>query len=157
MEYDLSSMETPTVALLRVAYSEIAAEIGEAVAKVAPDQRPAHGGIMEQLDFTDGMRLTDLAQGAQLTPQSAGELVDQLEDLGYVERRPDPDDRRAKRIYRTAKAKKATRTAIEAAQRSEKSLQELLGDERYKLLREDLSAIIQTHGGTVGPPIDMRT
>ena len=150
-------METPTVALLRVAYSGIAAEIGKAVIKVAPDQRPAHGSIMEQLDFTDGMRLTDLASGAQLTPQSAGELVDQLEALGYVERRPDPDDRRAKRIYRTAKAKKATRTAVEAAQRSEESLQELLGDERYKLLREDLSAIIQTHGGTVGPPIDMRT
>ena len=157
MRYDLSSMEIPTVALLRVAYSEIASEIGEAVAEVAPDQRPAHGAIMEQLDFTDGMRLTDLAQGAQLTPQSAGELIDQLEELGYVERRPDPDDRRAKRIYRTAKAKKATKAAIEAAQRSEGSLQALLGDQRYKRLREDLSAIVQTHGGTVGPPIDSAT
>ena len=99
--------------------------------KVAPDQRPAHGAIMEQLDFTDGMRLTDLARGAQLTPQSAGELVDQLESLGYVERRPDPDDRRAKRIFRTAKAKKATNAAIRAAQRSEQSLRALLGDHRY--------------------------
>lgn len=146
-------METPTVALLRVAYSGIAREIGKAVFKVAPDQRPAHGAIMEQLDFTDGMRLTDLAQGAQLTPQSAGELVDQLEDLGYVERRPDPDDRRAKRIYRTAKAKKAAKTAIEAAQRSEQSLQALLGDRRYQLLRRDLIAIIDARGDTVGPPI----
>jgi DNA-binding MarR family transcriptional regulator len=145
-------METPTVALLRVAYNEIASEIGVAVSKVAPDQRPAHGAIMEQLDFTDGMRLTDLARGAHLTPQSAGELVDQLEALGYVERRPDPDDRRAKLIYRTAKAKKATATAIRTSQRCEESLQELLGVRRYRELREDLGAIIEARGGTVGPP-----
>lgn len=147
-------MDVPMVALLRIAYSEIAMEIGIAVGQAAPDQRPAHGAIMEQLDFTDGMRLTDLANGAQLTPQSAGELVDQLEELGYVVRRPDPDDRRAKRIFRTAKAKRATRAAIEAAQRSDASLRELLGNRRYQRLKDDLSAIIDDRGRTVGPPID---
>lgn len=107
---------------------------------------------MEQLDFTDGMRLTDLAKGAQLTPQSAGELVDQLEQLGYVTRRPDPDDRRAKRIYRTAKAKRVTQAAIGAARRSDEEIKGLLGDRRYKQLRQDLAAIIEARGGTVGPP-----
>lgn len=145
-------METPTVALLRVAYSQIATEIGTAVRQVAPDQRRAHGAIMEQLDFTDGMRLTDLANGAELTPQSAGELVDQLEELGYVERRPHPDDRRAKRIYRTAKAKQATQAAMEAAQLSEKKIKSLLGARRYSQLRSDLTEIIKAQGGTVGPP-----
>jgi DNA-binding MarR family transcriptional regulator len=145
-------MDTPTVALLRVAYSEIASEIGTAVRQVAPDQRPSHGAIMEQLDFTDGMRLTDLAKGAELTPQSAGELVDQLEELGYVERRPHPDDRRAKRIYRTAKAKKATQAAIEAAQLSEEKIKNLLGERRYSQLRDDLTEIIKAQGGTVRPP-----
>jgi DNA-binding MarR family transcriptional regulator len=107
---------------------------------------------MEQLDFTDGMRLTDLAKGAELTPQSAGELVDQLEELGYVERRPHPDDRRAKRIYRTAKAKKATQAAIEAAQLSEEKIKNLLGERRYSQLRDDLTEIIKAQGGTVRPP-----
>jgi DNA-binding MarR family transcriptional regulator len=145
-------METPLVALLRVAYNEIAAEIGTAVLRVAPDQRPAHGAIMEQLDFTDGLRLTDLAKGAELTPQSAGELVDQLEELGYVERRSDPDDRRAKRIYRTGKAKRATQAAINAAQKSEEKIKRLLGEGRYARLRHDLADIIEAQGGTVGPP-----
>lgn len=145
-------MDTPTVALLRVAYNEIAKEIGRAVRQVAPDQRPAHGAIMEQLDFADGMRLTDLAKGAELTPQSAGELVDQLEELGYVERRPHPDDRRAKRIYRTAKAKQATQAAIEAAQLSEEKIKNLLGERRYSQLRNDLTEIIKAQGGTVRPP-----
>ncbi len=38
---------------------------------------------------------------ARASPQSMGELVDDLETKGYVERRPDPADRRAKRIHLT--------------------------------------------------------
>lgn len=153
----MSSMEIPTVALLRVAYNEIATEIGTAVRQVAPDQRPAHGAIMEQLDFNDGMRLTDLAKGAELTPQSAGELVDQLEELGYVERRPDPDDRRAKRIYRTAKAKRATQAAINAAAQSEEKIKSVLGERGYTQLRNQLADIIEAQGGSAGPPIQKPT
>ena len=41
-----------------------------------------------------GSRLTELAEAAQVTKQTAGYLVDQLERAGYVERRPNPDDRR---------------------------------------------------------------
>ncbi len=147
-------MDTPTVALLRFAYNELAREVGAAVRAVAPDQKPSHGAIMEQLDFEDGQRLTDLAEGAGITPQSAGELVDQLEALGYVERRPDPDDRRAKRIHRTARAKRASQAAIEAALTSEEELEQLLGQTRLGALRADLRRIVEAKGGTIRPPID---
>jgi DNA-binding MarR family transcriptional regulator len=46
----------------------------------------------------DGSRLTDLADQAQMSKQSAGVLVDQLESLGYVRRIPDPTDGRARLI-----------------------------------------------------------
>lgn len=49
----------------------------------------------------DGSRLTDLAEHAQVTKQTAGFLVDQLERAGYVERTPDPSDARA-RLVRVA-------------------------------------------------------
>lgn len=150
----MSSMEIPTVALLRHAYHELAYEVGAAVRAIAPDQKPSHGSIMEQLDFEDGQRLTDLAEGAGIAPQSAGELVDQLEALGYVERRPDPDDRRAKRIFRTIKAKEASKAAIEAAQTSDQELRRLLGETRFEALREDLARIVESKGGRVIPPID---
>lgn len=150
----MSSMDTPTVAILRLAYNTLADEIGMAVRAVAPDQRPSHGTIMEQLDFEDGQRLTDLAEGAGITPQSAGELVDQLEALGYVERRPDPDDRRAKRIHRTQRAMRAARVAIEAAEKSERELEQLLGETRLAALRADLKRIIEDRGGIIRPPID---
>ena len=44
----------------------------------------------------DGSRLTDLADQAQMTKQSASVMVDQLERLGYVRRVPDPTDGRAR-------------------------------------------------------------
>lgn len=147
-------MDIPLVALLHAAYDALSAEVGAAVRQVAPDQRPAHGSIMEQLDFRDGLRLTDLAAGAGITPQSAGELVDQLEAAGYVERRPDPDDRRAKRVHRTAKAKRASAAALEAATGIDRELEDLLGARRLAQLRSDLARIIEDHGGEVRPPLD---
>jgi DNA-binding MarR family transcriptional regulator len=45
-----------------------------------------------------GTRLTDLAEMAQVTKQTAGFLIDQLEQGGYVERVPDPTDGRARLV-----------------------------------------------------------
>ena len=45
-----------------------------------------------------GTRLTELAEQAQVTKQTAGALVDQLEAAGYVVRRPDPTDARARLV-----------------------------------------------------------
>jgi DNA-binding MarR family transcriptional regulator len=142
-------MEVPTVVLLRLARDLLSAEVGAEVRRVAPDQRPTHGSVMEQLDFEDGLRLTDLARGAGMTPQAIGELVDQLEALGYVERRPDPDDRRAKRIYRTARARRASEAAFETAHRIDAELDELLGPDRLPGLKADLVRIVESRGGEI--------
>jgi DNA-binding MarR family transcriptional regulator len=50
----------------------------------------------------EGLRLKDLAEMLRIAPRSATEVVDQLQDKGLVERRPDPVDRRATRIVLTA-------------------------------------------------------
>jgi DNA-binding MarR family transcriptional regulator len=52
----------------------------------------------------DGTRVSDLAEQARVTKQSAGFLVEQLEAAGYVERVPDPADRRARLVRLTARA-----------------------------------------------------
>jgi DNA-binding MarR family transcriptional regulator len=46
----------------------------------------------------EGTRLTDLAEQALVTKQTAGHLVDQLERGGYVRRVPDPTDKRARLV-----------------------------------------------------------
>lgn len=45
-----------------------------------------------------GTRLTDLAEQALVTKQTAGHLVDKLEEAGYVRRVPDPTDARARLV-----------------------------------------------------------
>lgn len=55
----------------------------------------------------NGIRLTDLASGAQLSLATTSELVSELERLGYFERRPDPADRRAKLVFPTTHGRQA--------------------------------------------------
>jgi DNA-binding MarR family transcriptional regulator len=137
-----SSHGLPSSALLRAAYNALAARIFASVVSDFDDLRPSHGNAMEQLELEDGLRLTDLATRAGITVQSMGELVDDLEVKGYVERRPDPDDRRAKRIYLTDRGQKNARVAKRATAEVENHLAELLGRQRYHLLRRTLEDII---------------
>lgn len=64
------------------------------------DLSPRHGAVLAYLD-EDGIRATELARLSGLHKQVVGRLIDELEELGYVERRPDPVDRRAKLIVPT--------------------------------------------------------
>jgi len=64
------------------------------------DIRPAHSRLFESLD-ADGTRVAMLAARAQMTHQSMSELVAAMEAAGYVERVPDPRDRRARLVRLT--------------------------------------------------------
>ena len=133
----------PTSALLQIAYNSLARGIfGSVAAAGFSDLRPSHGNVMEQLSYVDGLRLRELAERAGMTAQSMGELVDDLERLGYVERRPDPTDRRAKRVHLTGKGRAARSVAAKAATRMERDLRKLLGPATYRQLREVLHRIV---------------
>jgi DNA-binding MarR family transcriptional regulator len=62
---------------------------------------PSHQVVFGNLGRS-GTRLTVLAQQAGMTKQAMGQIVDDLEELGYVERIPDPKDGRAKIVRFTA-------------------------------------------------------
>jgi DNA-binding MarR family transcriptional regulator len=68
------------------------------------DVRLAHFTVFAHLP-PEGLRLTELAEAALLTKQSMGYLVDELEARGYVERAPDPADRRAKLVRMTERGR----------------------------------------------------
>ncbi len=131
---------TPT--LLRTAYNALSAAIYRAVAETGvSDLRPAHGNAMEMLAIEDGLRLTDIAARAGMAPQSMGELVDDLVAKGYVQRREDPADRRAKRIYMTGKGRATADASRQAVRRAEEQIRELLGGRGYDEMRRSLAAI----------------
>jgi DNA-binding MarR family transcriptional regulator len=68
----------------------------------------------------EGVRLTELARRAQLSLAACSELVDELQALGYVERRRDPSDGRAKLIFPTQRG----RTVLDEAGRAVAELEQ---------------------------------
>jgi DNA-binding MarR family transcriptional regulator len=135
----------PTTRLLSLAYNRSASAIYRRLReKGITDTRPSHGNVMEHLAFEDGLRLNELATRSGITPQSMGQFVDELEDLGYVERRPDPDDRRAKRIYLTRKGKRSNKVEWKVVGEVEAALEALLGKKRLADLRESLATITES-------------
>jgi DNA-binding MarR family transcriptional regulator len=64
------------------------------------DLHPRHAAVLAYLD-EDGIRATEVARLSGRHKQIVGRIVDELEELGYLERRPDPADRRAKLIFPT--------------------------------------------------------
>jgi len=105
------------------------------------DIRPTHGCVFRFVR-ENGMRLTELATYAGMTKQSVGELVDDLVDQGYVERTPDPEDRRAKLICLTDKGVKAQRRGFGLIEEVEARWAERFGTERIAELREILEEIV---------------
>jgi DNA-binding MarR family transcriptional regulator len=72
---------------------------------------PSHQAVFENLD-PGGNRLTELAARASMTHQSMSELVSVLEQRGYLERRVDPGDRRARIVCLTDTGRRMARRAL---------------------------------------------
>jgi DNA-binding MarR family transcriptional regulator len=131
---------TPT--LLRTAYNVLSAAIYRGVSQAgATDMRPAHGNALEMLAIEDGLRLTDIAARAGMAPQSMGEIVDDLVRKGYLTRREDPSDRRAKRIYLTRKGRDTAQASGVVLLEVERRISEILGTDSYQEMRRHLAAI----------------
>ena len=74
------------------------------------DVTVAQGRVFQRIG-PQGTRLTDLAEQARVTKQTAGFLVDQLERTGYVQRVPDPADGRARLVVIAARGRAAVAVA----------------------------------------------
>jgi DNA-binding MarR family transcriptional regulator len=132
--------------LLRVPYHEIVGRIVDGLAEAGFDDiRSAHTAVFQHIR-AEGSRLSDLARRAQLTKQSMGYLVDYLEQRGYVERRPDPTDRRASLIFLTERGWDEVRTALGIIAAVEQEWAHQLGAARMEQLRELLTEL--GHRGT---------
>jgi DNA-binding MarR family transcriptional regulator len=134
-----------TVSLLGRAYSLLGFQIVDGVVGAGFPQKPAHSAVFSQID-PDGSRLTDLARRANMSPQAMGELVDELEQMDYVVRRPDPTDRRAKLITLTEKGHDCIAAGTATIDGIEQRLTELLGERGHRQLRSLLTKVLADEG-----------
>jgi DNA-binding MarR family transcriptional regulator len=127
--------------LLRGPFQEIVRRIADGLAEAGFDDiRPAHTSVFQHIK-ADGSRLSELAENAQLTKQSMGYLVDYLEEHRYVERRPDPTDRRASLIFLTERGWAEVREALRIIAAIEQEWGRRLGKRRLEQLRDLLSEL----------------
>lgn len=142
-------------ALLDVAAQGMLGEFrGELVQAGYAEIRPTHGCVFRFIEAGEGMRLTELASYAGMTKQSVGEIVDDLVTLGYVERIPDPADRRAKLIRLTAKGAQAREVGYGLFGKIEARWAERYGEERVAELRELLEEIVTAEAPHAVPELN---
>jgi DNA-binding MarR family transcriptional regulator len=129
-----------SAALLAVA-GELTQRINEGVvARGFEGVRPAHGFAFARL-APDGATVTDIAAHLGVTKQAASQLVDEIVRKGYAERRPHPEDARARLVVLTGRGWACTRAAEEAAAEVVEVWAALLGEGEVRALRDQLGRI----------------
>jgi DNA-binding MarR family transcriptional regulator len=140
----------PLIALVHRAHRELQADmIRNAHARGWVDARPAHNAVFGTLGF-EGARAADLAASAGITRQSMGEVIRELVDLGILEMKPDPTDRRAKLVSYTEVGRQEALEGGDYIVSFEERLVDVLGEEGYEQLRaglEKVTEILQTDAG----------
>lgn len=116
----------------------------------AMDLTPPHAGILRAIATAPGRSQQALSSQLQLLPSRVVAFVDDLEDRGYVERRPNPDDRRQYALYLTPAGKELMQKLSRLARQHERALTSGLNDSQRAQLRELLATVAQQQGLTPG-------
>ncbi len=126
-----------------------AIELGEWMARTSNERarerghaglRPAHARLMVYLGWS-GSRITDIAKAADVSKNAVGQLVTDLENLGYLERVPDPDDARAKIVRYTAAGRALIADARDIGAELDAEIEAVIGPERMAQLKDILSEL----------------
>ena len=134
------SRELPNPAVLMfVAHRHVEQRVLAALADAGYDDITAAQSRVFQRIGPDGTRLTTLAEQAQVTKQTAGFLVDQLEKAGYVERGPDPSDARARLIRIAERGQRAIEASASVVADVEAEWRDHLGHAAY----DDLATALE--------------
>ncbi|MFJ2568212.1 MULTISPECIES: MarR family transcriptional regulator [unclassified Streptomyces] len=104
------------------------------------DIQPRTGAVLAHLR-TDGIRASELARVSSQHKQVIGTLIDDLERLGYVERKPDPADRRAKLIYPTERGLLQMEAADSIMRTIEERHANALGTKEYATFKKSLRRV----------------
>ncbi len=134
----MADLNVPT--LMFVAYRSVENRVLAAVLDAGYPITLAQARIVQRIG-PDGTRLTQLAEQAQVTKQTAGALVDQLVAAGYVERRPDPTDARARLVGMSDLGRKVWAVAADELERVQAQWAQHLGAGEWAELQGTLTRL----------------
>jgi DNA-binding MarR family transcriptional regulator len=124
--------------LLRLVYQQYAQDIHAALREAGfGDVGPAHANVFPFVPV-EGITVSQLAELAQVRKQSMAQAVDQLERMGYVERRPNPHDRRSRLVFLTERGASVRPVTHATAARVEEQWAQLTSAEELEALRGSL-------------------
>jgi DNA-binding MarR family transcriptional regulator len=128
--------------LLRLVYQHYAQDIDAALREAGfGDIRPAAANVFPFVP-PEGITVSQLAELAQVRKQSMAQAVSQLEQTGYVERRPNPRDHRSQLVFLTERGAAVPPVTHAAAERVEKRWAELTSPAEFEALRAALLRLL---------------
>ncbi|GAA1573868.1 MarR family transcriptional regulator [Kribbella hippodromi] len=125
--------------LLLLADQEFVRELRAYTASQGYDDQGRSDGFVFRTLGDGPTTVSALAERLEISKQGAGQIIDDLERRGYVERRTDPSDARARLLHLTARGEAALSTARRFHHSYERRLRRRLGDEAIDTLREVLA------------------
>jgi DNA-binding MarR family transcriptional regulator len=138
---DSAESELNTGLLLYLPYRAMEARVFEDLRTAGfTDMTLAQARIFQRIG-PQGTRLTDLADQARVTKQTAAALVQVLEECGYVHRTIDPTDARARLVHIAERGLDVTEVATRTVADVEREWRTHLGARRYERLRDTLLAL----------------
>jgi DNA-binding MarR family transcriptional regulator len=149
--------ERPLLSLLfRLLHQLYVQEIDAALREAGfKDLRPPHANIFPFVP-PEGIHVSELARLARVRKQTIAEAVAQLEQAGYVERRPDPRDGRAQLVFLTPRGEGVRPITHTAGHRVEEHWAELTSPAEIETLRALLRDLLVKLSSDAAPE-DMLT
>lgn len=129
-------------ALLRAARRTYGSRIRTALAAVGCDDMPRNGSYVIGAIAREGSQLGQVILELGISKQAAGQLIDTLVARGYLERSPDPDDRRRMRIVLTERGELAATEIAATVAGVERDVVARVGGEHVAHARATLGALI---------------
>ncbi|WP_331765945.1 MarR family winged helix-turn-helix transcriptional regulator [Embleya sp. NBC_00896] len=127
--------------LLAQAYQQMVGELHEHLGQAGfTDVRQTFGYAFKAL-ADEPLTTSQLANRLRITHQGAAKTVEDMVAAGYVERVPDANDRRVKRLVLTARSRELMAAGHDFHQAFEKALAARLGSAKVAATRETLTAI----------------
>jgi DNA-binding MarR family transcriptional regulator len=124
--------------LLRLLYQHYSEDIHDALLEAGfGDIRPTHANVFPFVP-PDGITVTGLAELARVRKQTMAQAIEQLEGLGYVERRPNPSDRRSRLVFLTQRGESVRPVTHATASRVEEHWAELTSPHELEAMRASL-------------------